>query len=251
MTTTRGTLRLAERWLSIPGYGGAYEVSDRGSVRSLTRPVDFGDGRMGLKRGGVMKTQPGPRGHLRLGLSRDGVRQGWNVHSLVLLAFVGPRPEGLVSRHLDGNELNNNRSNLRYGTYSENALDSVLHGTHPEARLTHCLRDHEFTEENTRIDARGARECRECRRVKNKKTGERRTAERRARGLKRFLRSGEAAQVERVRDMYAGGQFTQAEIAHRFGLGQSTVSRWVRGETRPDLPGVLTNRGKGHGRRAA
>jgi hypothetical protein len=30
------------------------------------------------------------------------------------------------------------------------------------ARKTHCIRDHEFTPENTRIDRRGGRQCRTC-----------------------------------------------------------------------------------------
>jgi hypothetical protein len=32
------------------------------------------------------------------------------------------------------------------------------------AKKTHCKRDHEFTEENTYIDARGCRNCRACKR---------------------------------------------------------------------------------------
>lgn len=52
------------------------------------------------------------------------------VHQLVALAFYGERPEGKEVRHLDGNKLNNHKDNLRYGTRSENQLDSVNHGSH-------------------------------------------------------------------------------------------------------------------------
>lgn len=48
------------------------------------------------------------------------------IHSLVAAAFIGPRPEGLVINHKDGNRLNNVVENLEYCTYSENyrhALD--------------------------------------------------------------------------------------------------------------------------------
>lgn len=173
MTTTRGTLRLVERWLPVPGYGGAYEVSDRGAVRSLTRMVGDGRGRR-LAAGRVMKPMLGRRAHLYVDLS-NRVHRRFPVHGLVLLAFVGPRPEGLVTRHMDGDPANNRLRNLRYGTYSENAMDTIRHGTHPEASLTHCLRGHEFTPENTRVveSARGrARVCRECRRAYNRRVTE-------------------------------------------------------------------------------
>jgi hypothetical protein len=42
------------------------------------------------------------------------------VHHLVLLAFVGPRPEGEHINHKDGNKLNNHISNLEYCTRSWN-----------------------------------------------------------------------------------------------------------------------------------
>ena len=46
------------------------------------------------------------------------------VHSLVLLAFVGDRPDGMIhTRHLDDDPSNNVLANLRYGTPKENAAD--------------------------------------------------------------------------------------------------------------------------------
>ena len=51
------------------------------------------------------------------------------IHQLVLETFIGPRPEGLECRHLDGNPLNNNLSNLCWGTHQENMQDKVQHKT--------------------------------------------------------------------------------------------------------------------------
>lgn len=51
------------------------------------------------------------------------------VHSLVMLAFKGPRPEGMQIGHLDGNPLNNNVSNLKYVTGKQNAEHREAHGT--------------------------------------------------------------------------------------------------------------------------
>lgn len=42
------------------------------------------------------------------------------VHSLVAEAFLGPRPEGMVIDHKDGNSFNNHYTNLRYCTQKEN-----------------------------------------------------------------------------------------------------------------------------------
>jgi hypothetical protein len=42
----------------------------------------------------------------------------------------GPRPSDKhLGRHLDGNYLNNSPKNLRWGTYKDNAQDSIKHGT--------------------------------------------------------------------------------------------------------------------------
>ena len=51
------------------------------------------------------------------------------MHILVLETFVGPRPEGMQCRHLDGDETNNHISNLCWGTVAENHRDKILHGT--------------------------------------------------------------------------------------------------------------------------
>lgn len=61
----------------------------------------------------------------------NGKRVLSHVHELVLLAFEGPRPVGAVTRHLDGNQLNNRPSNLKWGTRSENYQDMVDHGVAP------------------------------------------------------------------------------------------------------------------------
>jgi hypothetical protein len=61
-------------------------------------------------------------------LRREGRRLSRFVHALVLLAFVGSRPAGMETRHLDGDGLNNRLDNLRYGTSKENGEDMVRHG---------------------------------------------------------------------------------------------------------------------------
>lgn len=57
------------------------------------------------------------------------------IHQLVLKTFVGPCPEDMEIRHLDGNSQNNHLNNLKYGTRSENRIDSLDHGTHVTQKL--------------------------------------------------------------------------------------------------------------------
>jgi hypothetical protein len=117
---------MLEHWKDIPGYEGRYQVSDLGRVRSVDRLVEFprylrdGAWRSASlrKRKGVL-LRPGPMrsGHLTVALGRGNSRQ---VHQLVLLAFVGPCPEGHEVLHLDHDPKNNRLDNLKYGTRSEN-----------------------------------------------------------------------------------------------------------------------------------
>lgn len=59
----------------------------------------------------------------------DGKKVQKYAHSLLLEAFVGPRPEGFVCRHKNGVRTHCVLSNLTWGTYAENEADRKLHGT--------------------------------------------------------------------------------------------------------------------------
>lgn len=76
------------------------------------------------------KINPSPnnKGYLYVTCSIDGERKRFYVHTLVLTAFIGPRPTGKKSRHLDGNQKRNWVSNLAWGTQVENEADKLLHG---------------------------------------------------------------------------------------------------------------------------
>jgi len=111
---------VTERWRPVPGHPG-YEVSDLGRVRSYRNRQGHASDTPRLLSPGTVQGYK----HIKLGRSRQT-----KVHILVLEAFVGPRPEGMLCRHLDGNGMNNRLSNLRWGTAEENYADRHLHGTH-------------------------------------------------------------------------------------------------------------------------
>ena len=119
----------AEEWRPIPGFDG-YDVSSLGRVRSWRKA-----GR------GAGKRREWP---LLLSVNRN--KAGYSVaplfiggrirpskklvHGLVLLAFVGPCPDGLQTCHFPDRDPSNNRlSNLSYGTAQDNADDRRVHGT--------------------------------------------------------------------------------------------------------------------------
>lgn len=131
-------------WRPVVGYEGIYEVSPAGQVRSVPR--------RGKTRGMILKPKPRKQrsGHLLLNLRRDGVMKTKTVHRIVAAAFLGPCPDGLQVRHVDGDPTNNAVTNLAYGTSSENRLDSVRHGTHNHARKTTCKNGHPFDGHNGR-----------------------------------------------------------------------------------------------------
>ena len=101
-----------ETWNPIEGYP-RYEVSDFGRVRSLDYPVHYrrenGAEWSRIERGRVLKPRRLPNGYLRVCLGADYEDY---IHRLVLLAFVGPCPEGMQCAHDDGDRGNNRLSNL-------------------------------------------------------------------------------------------------------------------------------------------
>lgn len=135
-----------EEWRAIPGYEGIYEVSDHGKVRSLDRLNSRGHWIAGAPR----RLVPTSEGYLQLKLHRDGEGKMHRVHSLVLSAFVGPRPDGCEAAHADGSRDNNRLDNLRWATRSSNQHERARHGTSNRGRRNHTSR-------LTQIDVRAIR----------------------------------------------------------------------------------------------
>lgn len=156
-----------EKWMEISKFPG-YFVSDGGNVK-------------------------GPRGYIgyynldgykKVGLCRDGTVFQRSVHRLVLEAFIGPCPKGMVACHGKGGIGDNSIRNLCWGTPSKNlGADKRRDGT-----------------------------------------------------MQRGERNGRAvlsdADIDMIRDMYNRGLYTQCELAKRFNVGQSQISRIVRVEQR-------------------
>lgn len=112
-----------EEWLPVAGYEGLYEVSSLGGVRSLDRTVQLYNGGSYTRRGAAMHPTKDTFGHLQVSLTRNGKSAVKQVHILVATAFLGTRPHGYHTRHLNGDPTDNRVANLAYGTASENQID--------------------------------------------------------------------------------------------------------------------------------
>ncbi len=99
------------------------------------------DGTMwSCRRAGAIRNRVGPwrelhgrkhqRGHRVVSLFDGNKKKSFYTHRLVLEVFRGACPSGMECCHGNGNPQDNRVENLRWGTRSENVLDSVRHGTH-------------------------------------------------------------------------------------------------------------------------
>lgn len=112
-----------------------YAITDFGKVISYVRltPIIMKQKRSG---GNSKSSRKGKYPSIKID------RKCYFIHTLVASHFIGPRPEGMVICHNDGDPDNNHVSNLRYDTQTNNNLDKVKHGT--SKKITSTMLDEMF-----------------------------------------------------------------------------------------------------------
>lgn len=115
-----------EIWRPIPGWP-AYRVSNRGEVASCW--VSPGRGRLWVMGEKWRTLRPlKTRGALRVCVTTGRAPGKYiGIHRIVLEAFAGPCPAGLIACHNDGDHTNNHAANLRWDTYRSNSADRFRH----------------------------------------------------------------------------------------------------------------------------
>lgn len=117
-----------EEWRDIPGYVGLYQASSEGRIRSLVRVLDRCTAEGVRREKKVLSPGGDHNGRLHVALSSKGTVRHFQVHRLVLEAFVGPCPPGMECLHGDGDHANCALENLRWGTRVQNRDDQRRHG---------------------------------------------------------------------------------------------------------------------------
>lgn len=134
-----------EKWKPIPGWEGLYEASDQGRIRSSDREVNGRSGSRPVRKGRVLVQVLKQKRYFAVTLADNDRRVQHFVHDLVLLAFVGPKPEGLVVCHEKDDKADNRLSALRYDTKRANEDDAIANGKrprgedHPHAKIAEAV----------------------------------------------------------------------------------------------------------------
>lgn len=113
-----------EIWKQVDGYGGYYEVSNLGRVRSKERVTDIQSYCHIVRKPKILKGQFNGN-YFRVVMSYEGKYRQVLIHRLVAEAFL-PNPNNLPEiNHKDEDKTNNNVSNLEWCT----RLYNINYGT--------------------------------------------------------------------------------------------------------------------------
>lgn len=137
------------------------------------------------------------------------------VHRLAWEEANGPIPTGLFVCHHCDVKLCCNPQHLFLGTAKDNAQDHYDKGRGYQASITHCPKGHEYTPENTAIQADGKRRCRACYRIKH---NEHRRANKELYAVRAAARyqANKEAYANRARDYYLANKDAYRERDRKY-----------------------------------
>ena len=108
-------------WFDIPGYEGIYEISVRGSIRSVPRIRKTPNG-VYYYSGKLLKYQFTKQGYPVVTLSKENKQKNVTIHRIVAMVFIPNTERKREVNHRDGNKCNYDITNLEWCTRKENQL---------------------------------------------------------------------------------------------------------------------------------
>lgn len=214
-----------EQWKPIPGFP-KYDVSNYGRVRSYKKRGPGGWVNADNPQR-ILKPSKGP--YLGVTLLLNGEQKRCSIHRLVLLTFVGPRPDGLEVCHNDGDILNNYIGNLRYDTHSANMQEAdksqwASLRTFSD-RQAYAIRHMaaEGTSDKSIADLYGV----SIAAVSSIRLGD---GYKHVGGPRTIYRKLTAMDANRIRALIHDSHLMQVEIARMYNVSESTISRIKSGE---------------------
>lgn len=123
----------AEVWKPISGFGGVYEVSSAGRVRS------YKNNKWGLSREPRIISGQLGKHYRTVALCDGGQVKTCYIHRLVAEAFVPKVPGADEVNHKDGNKMNCAAENLEWVTHGGNVAHAFRTGLIPTKVKTVCI----------------------------------------------------------------------------------------------------------------
>lgn len=120
---------MEEIWKEIEGFDGRYSVSNYGRLKQNELTFISLQNKVIHHEEKIIEPHTWQSRYLRIDLVNNKKNKKYKlstyVHKLVAEMFIGPRPQGYVIDHIDGNYLNNRVDNLRYCTRKENQNNPI------------------------------------------------------------------------------------------------------------------------------
>ena len=112
-----------EEFKDIPGYEGMYQVSNLGRVKSLSREMYNGFSYFTSKEK-ILKNGKDAHNYFNVNLCKNGKAKMFKIHQLVVMVFLGHKPDGtnkIVVDHINNIQHDNRLENLQLITNRENS----------------------------------------------------------------------------------------------------------------------------------